>query len=331
MSKSLNADTFSIKKYSHEYKPLWNDFLRSSKNGTFLFERDFLEYHLDRFEDFSLLVFKNSNVVAILPANVENDQIFSHQGLTYGGLVLDKKIKLRDVALVFQVILKYYESHGIKTCNIKQVPRIYHSFPADELDYLLFLTDALRIRTDVWSVIDNNNSINIASNRLEGVKKGVKNNLSIVESKDFASFWDMVLEPNLELQHNASPVHSSDEIEKLAIKFPQNIHQFNVLHNGKIVGGTTIFETRNVAHTQYISASEEGKLLGTLDFLFDYLIKERFKNKRYFDFGASTLNEGKKINGGLQYWKECFGARSISQDFYEVPTANHTKLDSIVI
>jgi len=152
-----------------------------------------------------------------------------------------------------------------------------------------------------------------------------------VEGNGFGPFWNEILIPNLSRKHDAKPVHSVNEITRLAEKFQKNILQFNVFKETGIVGGATIFETENVAHVQYISADENKQQLGTLDFLFEFLINERFKKKRYFDFGTSNENRGKNINEGLLYWKECFGARSVSQQFFEVKTANHKKLESIFI
>lgn len=85
-------NTFKIIKYTSEHYNLWNDFVADAKNATFLFHRDFMEYHSDRFEDYSLLIFdEKENLKALFPANrIEND-LFSHQGLTYGGLILDEK------------------------------------------------------------------------------------------------------------------------------------------------------------------------------------------------------------------------------------------------
>ncbi len=166
---------------------------------------------------------------------------------------------------------------------------------------------------------------------MEGVKKARKINLRIEEGNDFQSFWDHILVPNLALRHDALPVHSLVEITQLATNFPKNVLQFNVYKENSIVGGATIFETENVAHVQYISANEEKQQLGTLDFLFEYLINQRFKKKKYFDFGTSNENHGKNINEGLLYWKECFGARSVVQPFYEVKTSSYNKLESIFI
>lgn len=324
-------NTFSVKKYTSQDKSLWNDFVRLAKNSTFLFQRDFMEYHSDRFKDNSLLIFKNGKVVGLMPANISKNTLYSHQGLTYGGLVLNKKAKLKEVAEIFQNLLQYLNKEGIEKLHIKLLPKIYNSLPSDEMDYLLFIANAQIIRTDVLSVIDNENPIKITSNRLEGVKKAKKNNLRIEEGNNFQAFWDHILVPNLALRHDALPVHSVGEITQLAINFPKNLLQFNVYKENLIVGGATIFKTENVAHVQYISANGEKQQLGTLDFLFEYLINQRFKKKKYFDFGTSNENQGKNINEGLLYWKECFGARSFVQPFYEVKTSSYTKLESIFI
>lgn len=322
---------YSVKKYTSKDKLLWQTFLRNAKNATFLFHRDFMEYHSDRFEDHSLLIFKNEKVVGLLPANISEKTLFSHQGLTYGGLLLNEKVKFQEVAAIFKNVLQWLYENKIEKLQLKVIPSIYNSIPSDEMDYLLFLVGARLLRVDLLSVIDIKRSLKIASNRLEGVKKAQKNNLRIEESNDFEPFWNTILTPNLALRHNALPVHSVGEITELASNFPKNILQFNVYKNDEIVGGATIFETENVAHVQYISANEDKQQLGTLDFLFEYLINKRFKEKRYFDFGTSNENQGKNINEGLLYWKECFGARSISQSFYEVKTADYKKLEAIFI
>ena len=290
-----------------------------------------MEYHADRFTDNSLLVLKKEKVVAVMPANISGTTVYSHQGLTYGGLLLQKKTKLKEATAIFNSILQFLNEAGIEKLHIKMLPKIYTILPTDEMEYLLFITDAEKVRTDVLSVIDTQNPLKIAPNRLEGVKKAEKNGLRIVEENDFEAFWEKILIPNLALRHQALPVHSLGEITELAKNFPKNIIQFNVYKNDEIVGGTTIFETESVAHVQYISANEDKQTLGTLDFLFEYLISKRFKKKRFFDFGTSNENQGKNVNEGLLYWKECFGARTIAQSFYEVKTENYKKLETVFI
>jgi hypothetical protein len=61
------------------------------------------------------------------------------------------------------------------------------------------------------------------------------------------------------------------------------------------------------------------------------LITEVFKEKIYFDFGPSQEQNGKKINEGILFWKESFGAKTTVQDFYEVKTANYLLLENVLI
>ena len=290
-----------------------------------------MDYHSDRFEDLSLMVYKENSLVAVLPANKKENAVHSHQGLTYGGLVLGTKTKLNETIFIFKSVMSFLSNEGIKTLHLKLTPSIYHKVPCDEMEYLLFISEATLTRVDVSSVIENASKLKIQSNRIEGVKKAEKNALEIIEGTEFESFWTQILKPNLEQRHGAKPVHSLEEIEILARSFPKNIFQFNVYKEGVIVAVATIFETETVAHVQYISANEDKQQLGSLDFLFEYLINRRFKDKKYFDFGISNENQGMNLNKGLLYWKETFGARSIACKFYTVATDNHTKLESVLL
>ncbi len=290
-----------------------------------------MEYHKERFEDASQLIFKESNLVAILPANSVGNAVYSHQGLTYGGLLLSNKSKLTELILIFKELLSSLKAKGITSLVIKQLPIFYTSLPSQELEYLAFVCKAKTTRVDAASVIDNKNRVAIQSNRKEGVKKGTRAGLSIIQTKDFTDFWTETLEPNLAQRHQAKPTHTLAEIERLQERFPENIKQFNVLKDDVVVGGATIFETKTTAHVQYISAGEHKQEYGTLDFLFQHLIETVFAHKRYFDFGISNENGGRNLNKGLNYWKECFGARTFIHSDYAFDTSSHSLLDDVLI
>ncbi|HEU4497397.1 MAG TPA: GNAT family N-acetyltransferase, partial [Flavobacterium sp.] len=132
-------------------------------------------------------------------------------------------------------------------------------------------------------------------------------------------------------KHNSKPVHTAKEIEKLKNLFPYNIRQFNVYHNNEIVAGTTVFITKNVIHPQYISGNSSKNDLGSIDFLYDYLINDVFKNSKFFDFGPSNEENGRKLKEGILFWKESFGAKTVIQDFYEIKTASSVNLEDILI
>ena len=289
-----------------------------------------MEYHQDRFDDQSLLIFKNEKLISVFPANKKDNIIYSHQGLSYGGLIFQKKISFKDALQTFKELLNFASSEGFKTINLKLVPKIYHDYPSDEIDYFLFLVKAKLYRRDVSSVIEKSNPLKIQSNRIEGKKKAAKQGLTIKEKTCFKGFWNKILIPNLEERHQAKPVHSLEEIKLLQSRFPKNIRQFNVYKGDEVVAGTTIFETNHVAHVQYISANNDKQQLGSLDFLFEYLINSVYKDKKYFDFGISNENQGHNVNQGLLFWKEGYGARSIVHDFYEIDLSKTYNLDSVL-
>ena len=290
-----------------------------------------MDYHSDRFQDYSLMVFDEEKLIAVLPANRVEDTIYSHQGLTYGGLVLNSKAKLSLVLSIFKSVLKFLNENSIDKFILKTMPNFYLDAFSDELEYCLFIVQAKLNRRDSLSVIDLTKPYFITKTRKESIRRGKKNNLIIKEELNFELFWNDILIPNLDKKHQVKPVHSVEEITLLQKRFPNNIRHFNVYHNDKIVAGTTVFSTEKVAHPQYISGNSDKNELGCLDYLYHLLITEVYKDKNYFDFGISNEEQGTKINEGLLFWKESFGAKTIVQNFYEVQTQNYPLLASVLI
>ncbi|CDF80235.1 conserved hypothetical protein [Formosa agariphila KMM 3901] len=290
-----------------------------------------MDYHKDRFEDYSLMVFKKEKLIAVLPANRKDDILYSHQGLTYGGLLFEDELKFQVVFEIVKTVLQWLSREGVLTLNLKTLPSIYSAIPNDELLYIMFLLKADLYRRDSLSVINLKAPIPFSKNRLEGCKRAKKHSLQIKEVDCLDDFWNTILIPNLIDKHDAKPVHSLEEIMLLKSKFPKHIRQFNVYHEEELVAGTTIFETEHVAHSQYISGNASKNILGSLDVLHAYLIEQVFKDKLYFDFGTSNENDGKQLNAGLQFWKEGFGARTVIQDFYSLDTRNFTLLDAVLL
>lgn len=306
--------------------------MSQAQNASFLFHRDFMDYHKHKFEDHSLLVFKAEKLIGIMPANKDGNSLYSHQGLTYGGFIIDDSLKFTEVLAAFKAILVYLEAQQIDFLNIKTLPSIYAQSPREELEYLMFILEAQLYRRDLLSVIDYRaQPKKMSAVRKRGLKRAQEQGLIVKEQPDFDVFWQKILVPNLNAKYNIAPVHSLDEIGALQKRFPANIRQFNVYKDDEIVAGTTIFETHTTAHAQYISANDNKQELGSLDFLFDHLIQTEFNTKKYFDFGISNENNGKNINTGLLYWKESFGARSLTHDFYKIETSNHKLLDKVLL
>jgi hypothetical protein len=307
----------TVQLYKPELKEKWNDFVSKAKNGVFFFNRDYMEYHSDRFTDHSLLFFQKNQLVAVLPANLENGVLQSHAGLTFGGVISRNSMKTTLMLKIFQVLIKHCRNLEIGRLMYKPSPYIYHKVPADEDLYALFFFNAKLIARSVSSCISLPDFRGFDNNRKDNIRKAKKNDVLVKETTDYINFMKIERE-NLMERHGIKPVHSVDEIKLLASRFPDNIKLFASFKDDRMLAGVITFESQNVVHMQYAANSKEGWNIGAQDIIEDYLINEYYRSKRYFDFGISTEKLGQVLNLGLIKRKENFGASAVTYDLYQM-------------
>lgn len=356
-----------IRRYTSQDAAEWNQFVKDSRQGTFLFDRNYMDYHQDRFHDHSLMIYAKNHLIAILPANEQylpaNEQhlplqentvdtkdikiLISHQGLTYGGLLTSQKVTAEIACDIFEALKSYLIANEFQKLIYKAIPWIYHKIPSEEDLYALIHIgranlSAREISTTIPlsystlqhticpseqtcpsekdSIFDalSKQSIRFSEQRRRGVKKGILHHLSIekCDAEQIGLFWN-ILRNNLQERYGITPVHTLEEMQLLMRRFPNHILCYIVRDKEEVVGGTVIYQTPQVVHTQYIAASTKGKEEGALDFLFDYLINQCKWDAAYLDFGKSTEHEGHYLNRNLIHQKEGFGGRGVVYDTYE--------------
>jgi hypothetical protein len=304
--------------YSDSDQRDWDEFIARSKNGTFLFFRRYMDYHRDRFQDFSLIVRDaDGRILAILPANREGNRVVSHGGLTYGGFVTDHRMKSVIMLMIMRESIEFLRNRGIGALVYKSIPHIYHRAAAEEDLYALFLVGARLIRCDALAVVLNDSHVPMQERRRRGMRKALQQGLTVKASSDLAQFWE-ILSFNLGSRYNRLPVHTLPEISKLRDRFPDAIKLFCCFDGACMLAGVVIYETDRVAHAQYTAASEAGKEKCALDLLFHFLLSEVYAEKPCFDFGVSTERGGRYLNRGLMEQKEGFGARLLAHNHYEI-------------
>jgi len=312
------VQNYTVRKYTSADYTQWNGFINQAKNATFLFHRDFMEYHQDRFDDYSLIIENEKGWVAVLPANRVEDEVFSHQGLTYGGLVFKYNFERITIITIFESIVNHLIINQFKTFFIKPILSFYTDESFIEIDYFLVQKNANLYRKDMNLFIDFKSDYSISKSKLKHFRRVSSLGLEIREDNNFRLFWEDVLIPRLHEKHSAKPVHSIDEIIYLHSKFPQNIKQYNVYFDNKIITGITLFVFRNGVKSQYGATTSLGEKMRALDFLFITLINE-FKEKVYFfDMGTVSENEGKSFNPGLLKQKEELGCSISDQNYYSL-------------
>lgn len=308
---------FDIRRYTPGEKATWDAFVAQSKNGTFLFFRDYMDYHANRFEDHSLLFYCDGRLYGLMPANRKGDVFQTHAGLTYGGLVMDAKTTAATTVHLFSELNDYLRGEGFQHVLYKCIPWMYHQLAAEEDLYAIARTCNARLQErDLGTVIIQRNTIRWERIRRRALKRAQEAGIVVERSNDMAGFWQVLCD-NLKRTYDSKPVHTLDEIELLHARFPENIVLYVAKKKSEILAGVVLYVSTQVARAQYSSATPEGKQLGAIDIIYDRIICHDYVHLPYFEFGTSAQADSNAINETLVFQKEGFGGRGICFDRYE--------------
>lgn len=314
-------DTISIERYSHAHRAEWEDFVARSRNGTFLLQRGYMDYHSDRFRDCSWMAYQNGRLRALLPANIDDAGVLhSHQGLTYGGWITPVgHLDGEDLLEIFGQAIEVWHKEGIKELDYKRIPYIYSKTPADEDLYALFRLGAVRTGCGLSSAIDLRVGVTFNQMQRRHLRKSQALPLTISEEANVAPFMGLLTDC-LQERHGVNPVHTCGEMQMLRDRFPQNIRVFVSRLDGEDApqAGVCMYDAGTVAHAQYIATTPQARELNLLTPLFHHLISEVFADRRYFDFGISTEDNGRYLNTGLLRQKFSYGGTGVTYDRYSL-------------
>lgn len=305
----------------------WDAFVESCPMSTFLHTQRFLSYHGNRFQDRSLIIEDDEGKwLGIIPAALnpsDDNEIISHPGITFGGILHQRKLIGQLIIEAFEEVKKFYAEKGYKRLIYKAVPYIYHRIPASDDLYALFRSDAKLYRRDLSCAIDLDSPLSLSSKELSTMqrrfRKAEQNHIFISDSlTDLNQLW-CILTKNLRDKYSTNPVHCYEEISGLATKFPQNIKIITAKHKEQVVAGLVLFISPLVYHTQYLVVTPEGAEVFALDYIINYSIELARQHKvRYFDFGTSNEQQGQYLNQGLYKSKAKHGGGGIAYDFYKI-------------
>lgn len=318
--EEYRGELVELKPYSSSLAAEWDAFVDEAKNGTFLYKRGYMDYHADRFVDCSLMFYKKGELIGQVPAswNKGRRTVTSHGGLTYGGMLLSEKTTTVDTLNMMHSAAAWFAYHyGAREWLYKPLPYIYSRVPGEEDLYALFRVGGQLVGRSVASVISCDHRISMRTLRKRCLARSRKSNLTYEECDEWNAFWPLLREV-LRGRHDATPVHSLEEMQLLASRFPNNIRLFVARHEGHIVAGAVVYESETVAHAQYLAVSEEGVQYCALDGLIVYLAEEHYAEKAYVDLGTSMVPGTSQLNEGLVFQKEGFGARTVVYDTYSI-------------
>lgn len=310
----------SISRYSDDKAELWNQFNKQSKNYLFMFDRNYMDYHRDRFKDYSLMFYNDDKLVALLPMSEHGEELVSHGGLTYGGFITNEKMKQHTMMDCFDELIRYAKENGFRCIRYKCIPYIYHNQPSEEDKFALYANGAKLGAVDVSTYVNLANPLKMPKGRKAQISRARREGVLIEELtglEDFNKFIDLENEV-LKERHDVRAVHTGEELKFLHDKLPENIHLFAALKDRKLIAGTVIYEYDQVIHTQYMVANDEARIIGALDLAVATVIEKYKDNKRWLDFGISTEHGKLYLNEGLCSQKESFGGRTGVYEIWEL-------------
>lgn len=288
---------------------LWDSFIKSSRMPMFMFERGFMDYHSDRFQDASLLFFHEGQLMAVLPASKHGCEVRSHGGLTYGGMIYGEKMKQVAMLECFDAMIAFFHEQGIGSITYKTIPHIYHKQPAEDDLYALFVNKARLLKAEPSTVINLKSPYKMPKGRKAQISRAKREGVEIVETEDFKTFINLENKV-LKEKHGTTAVHSADELTLLKGRFPENIRCLAAYLGDELIAGAILFVYDSVVHTQYLAADEKARECGALDLVIATAIDHYKCSHAFFDFGISSEDNGKMLNAGLISQKEGFGGRT---------------------
>ena len=308
---------FNIVRYTPVYHDVWNRYVAKARNATFLFYREYMDYHCDRFRDHSLLFFVGNHLHSILPAHEVGDNFCSHRGLTYGGLLMDVDVTTADVLTLFEELNTYLRQVGFRKVLYRAIPWVYHRLPSEEDLYAMFWKCGARLRQSMsGSVIFLDANLRWRTDHRRRLKQAQMAGFRVERDAKLAEFWP-ILNDNLQKKFQAQSVHTLKEIELLKSRFPENIIQYSAYLDDRIIGGITFYVMGRVLHGQYSGTTDEGKRLGAMEAIYEQVMYHDYLNMHYLDFGTSNEQGGQVLNEGLIAHKEGYGGRTVMYDTYE--------------
>jgi hypothetical protein len=315
-----------IVRYGEESAIRWDAFLPQTVQGVFLHSRNFLAYHKDRFEDLSLLIEDDKGRLrSLLPAArslSDHEQVISHPGITYGGLLHHPSCKADEILAMMAGIRDWYRELGFRSLSYKAVPVHVQSQLVQSDLYALWREGGVLARRDLWNALDLGQPRKVSEGHKWALKKARAAGLAVakLDVDDYTLFHEM-LTTGLMKHHGAKPVHSLEELLDLQQRFTQHIELWGCrASDGELLAASWLFKLSATCwHTQYIISNDRGRDLFATDLMLEELIGQAVQsNIRHFSFGCSTDQAGRHLNAGLFSFKAGFGDGAVTHDFYEL-------------
>lgn len=310
-----------IRMFSEKDTAEWEHFVGEANNGTIFHSLKFLSYHpKTRFKNHHCMITNKGSLVAVFPAVEHEGTIISHQGASYGGVVMKHDIGINTVCNVIEHLVAYYRSQGFKKIIVTQTPLVYYKDPHQYADFAYAKHGFSYVKREVTAVIPITSAEPLPTFHADArrsTKKAQREGIQVRITDELKRFYT-ILANNLGMRHNVKPTHTLNELHKLHRLFPDDIILFAAYCEKVMIGGIVVFITnRKTLLAFYISHDNNYQQFRPVNLLFYEILKwGYYQGFTYLDLGTFTLHM--EPNWGLGRFKENHNAHGYLRDTLEL-------------
>lgn len=304
--------------YRPQDRHTWDSLVKESPYATFQHQRDYIEYHKTRWIDASFFLKKGEELIAAIPGNSKENQLYSHQGLSFGGVLWRKGLSMEEKVTYIEDLPSLLSQAGFSSFHWKEVPSLF----CDERH--IPMPNALLKKVNKGYFIPNDLDLNSIRKKRRLLKKAEKAALAITWDDDLAKFWQEIVQPIFREKFGSKPVHSLQEILQLKAHFPQHIQLVTVYQEKTLLGGIVLFCQGQWWHTQYTCGSSEGLLMGAIDLLMWQILNSAQNQGKTVSLGTALDDQG-HFKASLAEWKKSWGALEIPWASFYIDLLNSAK------
>ncbi|MBU2508100.1 MAG: GNAT family N-acetyltransferase [Bacteroidetes bacterium] len=233
-----------IIKYTPDWKEKWDNFVRSSNNGTMFHLQKFFDYHSPGKFSFDHLIFLDKgNISAILPGAMIGSAFESPIGASYGAIVTGD-IKFDTALEIVDTLLDYGRKNGITHFELTAPPVVYEKYPNQNLDFAMLWRGFTYKLHYISSAIKLDKNREIISRFSPTVRRNIRKTLNnpdvrVEINERYDEFYPILIDNKA--RHNVKPTHSFEDLLKLKELLPENMKLFMVYWKDIPIGGSLMF------------------------------------------------------------------------------------------
>jgi hypothetical protein len=307
----MSNSTHSLIPYAAAMRSDWDRIVERARNGHFIFQRGYMEYHADRFPDCSYLLLRRRKPVALLPAHRLNGDLISHKGLSFGGWILAPECLYGDLEAGFQMLAEDMAKRGLARLVYSPSPSPYHRGPCGDDLFILQKNGARCHSPRLGAFLRHADGLPQTWGLRRRLRRGEENlSCAFEETENLDRFWDQQ-DRFHKKTFGASPVHSAEEMRLLKSRFPSCIRLIIGRRGSDWLAGRVLFLSRQVLRFQYVFWDTDFPQAVLTDRMTKWILQQPDYVRSWVDFGTSNDPQSGELTKSLHLHKEVLGARGL--------------------